>query len=147
MPTLSENKKIRFDYEIQKIFEAGLVLTGQETKSARAGGFTIKGAFVTFRGALPYLTGAQIAPYKSAGILKDYDPTASRKLLLSKKEIYYLKAKAQEAGLTIVPLKVYTKGRFIKLEIAVARGKQKFDKRTAIKKRDFAREKQKLARR
>lgn len=147
MPTLAENKKARFDYEVLETLEAGLVLTGQEAKSTRNGGVTIKGSFVTFRGNMPMLTGAQIAPYKSAGIIKDYDPTVSRKLLFSKKEIYYLKAKAQEEGLTIVPLKVYTKARFIKLEVAVARGKKTYDKREAIKKRDFEREKRQLARR
>lgn len=146
MPTLAENKKIRFDYEILNTLEAGLVLTGQETKSVRAGGLTIKGSFVTFRGTTPYLTGAQIAPYKSAGVLKDYDPTSSRRLLLSKKEIYYLKSQAQETGLTIVPLKVYTKGRFLKLEIALARGKKQYDKRAALKKREFKREARQLAR-
>lgn len=140
MPILAENKKARFDYEILKTQEAGLVLLGHETKAAKTGLINLKGAFVTFYGKDAYLTNAHIGRYPYAGPLPDYDPYRGRRLLLHKKEIDFLRGKSQEKGLTIIPLKVYTKDRFIKVEIGVARGKHKFDKRETIKKRDLQRE-------
>jgi SsrA-binding protein len=137
---LAKNKKALFDYEILEKFQAGLVLSGQEVKSAKNGQISLKGAFVTFHAGKPLLTGAHITKYKPAGDIPDYDPTRSRHLLLKKKEIRYLQGKFFEKGLTIVPLSVYTKNRFIKVEIAVARGKKTFDKREVIKKRDANRE-------
>lgn len=140
MATLADNKKIRFDYDVLETLEAGLVLSGQETKSVRNGGISLKGAFVTFRGDAAMLTNATIAPYKNAGPLPDYDTTHSRKLLLHKKQVEYLRGKMQEEGLTIVPLQVYTKARFIKVAVALCRGRKTFDKRAALKKRDTERE-------
>lgn len=137
---LAENKKAFFDYEIMDKYDAGLVLSGQEVKSAKEGQISLKGAFVTFHNGKAYITNMHINKYKPAGPLPDYDPTQSRQLLLHKKEIAYLQGKSLEKGLTIVPLKVYTKARLIKVEIAVARGKHKYDKREAIKKRDIQRE-------
>lgn len=138
--TLADNRKALHDYEILEKFQAGLVLTGQETKSIKSGHLSLKGAYVTFHGGDAYLTNAHVTKYKQAGNLKDYDPTHSRRLLLRKKEIRYLQGKLQEKGLTIVPLSVYTKNRFIKVEIAIARGKKQYDKREALKKRDTQRE-------
>ncbi|MCX6782353.1 MAG: SsrA-binding protein SmpB [Candidatus Magasanikbacteria bacterium] len=137
---LAENKKALFDYEILEKLEAGLVLRGYETKAAKAGHINLKGAYVTFHGSDALLTNAHIGLYKPAGKIEDYDPTHSRRLLLKKKEIDYLRFKSQEKGLTIVPIRVYTKQRFIKVEVAVARGKKQFDKRDAIKKRDLNKE-------
>lgn len=138
--TYSYNKKAQFDYEILDKFEAGLVLTGPEVKAARGGHVSLKGGFITFHGNQPFLTNVHISKYKFAGQLKNYDPERSRKLLLRPKEINYLKGKTQEKGLTIIPLSMYNKGRLIKLEIAVVRGKKKYDKREAIKKREIDRE-------
>lgn len=138
--SLAQNKKALFDYEILEKFQAGLVLTGPEVKSVKDGQISLKGAYVTFHNGEAYLLNAHISPYKPAGKSDSYDPTVSRHLLLHKKEIRYLQEKIQEKGLTIVPLSVYTSNRFVKVEIAVARGKQNFDKRDTIKKRDLDRE-------
>ena len=140
MPVLADNKKAKFDYEIMENYEAGLVLSGQEVKSARDGQMSLKGAFVTFHNGQAFILGSHISKYKPAGPLPEYDPDRSRRLLLRKKEIRYLQGKAQEQGLTIVPLKVYTKNRFIKVEVAVARGRHKYDKREVLKKKDLDRE-------
>ncbi len=140
MSNLADNKKALFDYEILEKIEAGLVLRGYETKAAKAGHVNLKGSFVTFHGSDAFLTNAHIGLYKPAGKINDYDPTHSRRLLLKKKEIDYLRSKSQEKGLTIVPIRVYTKQRFIKVEVAVTRGKKQFDKREVIKKRDLNKE-------
>lgn len=140
MNTLAENKKARFDYEILETLTAGISLTGQEVKSIRDGHMSLKGAFVTFHGPKALLTNAQISPYPEAGPLLGYDPLRSRTLLLHKREISYLRGKSQEQGLTIVPLKVYSNNRLIKVEIAVARGKHLYNKKEVLKKRDIQRE-------
>lgn len=137
---LAENKKALFDYEILEKYEAGLVLTGQETKSAKNGQINLKGSFITFHNGKPMATNLHISKYKPAGALPDYDPTRPREILLRKREIAYLQGKSMEKGLTIVPIRVYTKGRLIKMEVALARGKREFDKREAIKKRDLKKE-------
>lgn len=140
MPTYAVNKKARFDYEILDTYEAGLVLTGPEVKSIRAGQVKLTGAFVTFLANSARLTNAHIPKYKYAATIEDYDPDRSRVILLKKKESEKLRGKLQEKGLTIVPLSIYTKGRHIKLEIALARGKKTYDKRETIKNRDQKRE-------
>ena len=140
MSTYAKNKKAYFDYEILETLEAGLVLTGQETKSIRSGNAHMKGSFVTFHKDEAFVTNMHVGKYKYSGVLPDYVPDRSRKLLLKSKEISYLRGKSQEKGLTIVPLSLYTKGRRIKVEIGVARGKKKFDKRESLKKRDMDRE-------
>jgi SsrA-binding protein len=140
MPVYAKNKKARFDYEILETIEAGLVLTGQEVKAIRNGQAKLAGSFVTFHKGAPILTNAHISKYKHTGRLENYDPTAPRKLLLNEKEINYLRGKSQEQGLTIVPLSLYTRGSHIKLEIGVARGKKKYDKRRKIKERETKRE-------
>lgn len=140
MTTYAKNKRARFDYEILETIEAGLVLSGQEVKAVRNNQMNLAGAFVVIEGNEAFLKQAQISAYKYAGILTDYDPKRTRKLLLSKREIAYLTGKSQEKGLTIIPISVYTKGRNIKLEIGIARGKKKHDKRQAIKKREIDRE-------
>lgn len=145
MPTLAVNKKAKFDYEILETLEAGLVLSGQEVKSARQGQISLKGAYITInKNQEAYLINASISPYKMAGTLPDYDPTRSRKLLLKRKEIEYLARKLQQQGLTLVALSLYTKNRKIKLEIGLAKGKKKVDKRQDIKDRDTKRDIQRL---
>jgi SsrA-binding protein len=140
MPVLAQNKKARFDYEILETFEAGLVLFGHEVKSARGGHVSLKGSYISFRGDGLYLISSLISLYKYAGQVKDYDPNRERKLLVSKKEFGYLAGKRQEKGLTLVPIKLYTKHSFLKLEFGLARGKTQYDKRESIKKRDLDRQ-------
>lgn len=140
MKILAKNKKAYFDYEILDKIEAGLVLTGYETKAVKDGKVGLAGSFVTFLGDKPMITNMNIAKYSKAGVLPDYDPTHSRPLLLRKSQIRYLKGKSQEKGLTIVPLVVYTNNRFIKVEIAVCRGRKTYDKKEVLKKRDTDRD-------
>lgn len=140
MTTYAENKKLRFDYEILETFEAGLRLTGQEVKSIRTQSVGLKGGFVTFHNNFAYLINVHIPLYKHTAPISGYDPLQNRVLLLKKREFEYLKGKSQEKGLTIAPLSLYTKGRLIKLEIALVRGKKQYDKRETIKKRDIERE-------
>jgi SsrA-binding protein len=145
MAVLAFNKRANYDYEILEKYEAGLVLLGHEVKSVKTGHISLKGSFVTIKNIkgkkLPelYLVNAHIPLYKYAGTVKDYDPYRSRKLLLKKNEIKHLIGKKQEQGLTLVPIKIYTKREFVKLEFGIGRGKKKYDKREAIKKRDVDR--------
>lgn len=140
MMALADNRKARFDYEILEEFEAGIELLGTEVKSVRAGKISLVGAFVAVRGGEAYLVGADIPAYQPKNAPSEYDATRARKLLLSKEEIVKLADAEGTKGLTIVPLKVYSKNRFLKVGIAIARGKKEFDKRQAIKKRDTERE-------
>ncbi len=141
MPTLAINKRARFDYEIMNTYEAGIVLLGYEVKSIKTGHISLKGSFVTIKRGkkkIPeiILTNAHIPLYKSASTVADCDPDRPRKLLLHKKQIEHLVGKKSEQGLTLVPLKIYTKHNKIKLEFGVGKGKKKHDKRESIKKRD-----------
>lgn len=141
MPTLAVNKRANYDYEILERYEAGLVLFGHEVKSVKTGHISLKGAYVTLKQtgkSLPelYLINAHIPLYKKASTVKDYDPYRARKLLLRKSEIKRLVGKKQEQGLTLVPIKVYTKRSLVKLEFGLGRGKKKYDKRELIKKRE-----------
>lgn len=138
--SLANNKKALFEYEILEKIEAGVVLTGQEVKSAKLGQINLAGSYVTFYKGKAHVLNMHINKYKPAGPLPHYDPTHTRELLLHKRQIAYLQAKSAEKGLTILPLSVYTKGRLIKLEIAVARGKKLHDKRESLKKKDLKRE-------
>lgn len=141
MSIITKNKRAFYDYEILEKFEAGIVLSGQEVKSAKAGHINLTGSYVIIRGGEAFLVGAQIAPYKFAGRLPNYDPQRTRKLLLKKKELSYLTGKSQEERLTILPLSLYTKARGkIKIELGVGRGKKQFEKREIIKKKETERE-------
>ena len=137
---LVEHKKARMDYEILNEFEAGLELLGHEVKSLRGGLGKLEGSHVVVRGGEAYLVGANIPAYQSANTPKGYDAARTRRLLLNKKEIAALSGAEDQKGLTIVPLRVYNKGRTLKLGIALARGKKKFDKRATLKKRDTERD-------
>jgi len=140
MTRYADNSKAFFDYEILKRFTAGLELLGLEVKSVREGKISLRGAFVAVRGGEAFLIGADIPPYQPKNAPKEYDATGARKLLLTKVELEELRLAEATKGLTLVPLSVYNKGRFIKIDLAIARGKKKFDKRQAIKKRDVERE-------
>lgn len=140
MPTLAYNKRANFDYEIINTYEAGLVLLGHEVKSIKTGHISLKGSYVTVRHSSRtpelFLINSHIPLYKQAGAVKDYEPTRARKLLVKKNEIKYLTGKKDEQGLTLVPVKIYTKHGLIKLEFGIGRGRKKYDKRDVIKKRE-----------
>lgn len=137
---LVENKKARLNYEILEEFEAGLELHGFEVKALRAKHGKLDGAHVVVRGGEAYLVGANIPPYQPANTPKEYDPARNRRLLLTKKEVVQVGEYEEQKGLTIVPLQVYNKGKVLKVRIAAARGRKKFDKREVLKKRDTDRE-------
>lgn len=139
MANVAFNKRANFDYLITDHYEAGLVLTGAEVKSVKAGHISLKESFVTVKGGELFLTNAHITPWKHAGEIKNYDPTRSRKLLLKKSEIRRLVGKVRTEGLTLVPIAVYTKKRLLKLEFGVGKGKKKFDKREDLAKKDASR--------
>lgn len=141
MSTLAKNKKATYDYNILEEFEAGLVLSGAEVKSVKLGHLSMMGSFVSIKDNKVLLKNMHISKYKPAGDKqKSYNPDQDRKLLLNKKEIRYLQGKMTEKGLTIVPISVYTTRRLIKVKIALVKGKKKFDKRQAIKKKDIRRD-------
>lgn len=138
MKVIAKNRRANFDYDIVKKYIVGIVLSGQEVKSIRNNGVTLKGSYVTvdINGGLN-LINANISLYKFA---KDdaYDPTQTRKLLANKREIAEMKALKKE-GKTIVPLAIGLQGRLIKLEIGAGKGRKKYDKRQVIKERDIER--------
>ncbi len=137
---LIENRKARFNYELQEKLTAGIELFGFEVKSLRQKQGSLDGAYVIVRGGEAFLVNAFIPPYQPKNTPKEYDPRRHRKLLLTKKEIAELAGSESKKGLTIVPLSVYSKGRKIKVELAIARGKKKYDKRETLKRRDAERE-------
>ena len=136
MATIARNKRANFDYKILEKYEAGLVLTGQEVKSIKTGHVSFKESFVTIHNHELYLTNTYIPPYIHAGTMTNYDPTHSRKLLLKKVEIKRLIGKARTQGLTLVPIRLYTKRRLVKLEFGLGKGKKEYDKREKIRKRE-----------
>jgi len=140
MSILADNKQAFFNYELLEKLEAGLALKGWEVKSIKLGRASLRGAFIFFKADEPYLINANIPAYQNSNTPKEYSPTQSRKILLKRKEIVYLRSAVQERGLTLIPLRLYTKGDKIKVELALARGKKRFDKRATIKKRDAQRE-------
>lgn len=133
-----ENRKVRYDYEVLERFEAGIDLLGPEVKSVREGKVSLNEAFVHIRDNQAYLVNAHIHPYQNSQ--ETISPTRSRKLLLHKKEIISLASKIATSGLTLVPLALYNKGNIFKLEVGIARGKKKWDKREALKKKAMQRE-------
>jgi SsrA-binding protein len=133
---IAKNKKAFFDYEILEKIESGIVLTGGEVKSAKLGQVSLKGSYVTNIDGKFHLTGAHISAYQPMNQPSDYNVTRPRPILLQKKEIRYLIGKTKEKGLTLIPLRMYTKRNLVKLEIGLAKGKKKFDKREKIKKRE-----------
>jgi SsrA-binding protein len=137
---LIQNKKARLNFDIDEEFEAGLNLTGFEVRSLRGHRGTLEGAHITVRGGEAYVLGIHIPPYQALNTPIGYDPERHRRLLLTKKQIAHLTGVEKQKGLTIVPLSLYSKGRFLKLSIGVARGKKRHDKRETLKKRDAVRE-------
>lgn len=140
MSALIENKKARLRFSILETFSAGLELSGAEVKSLRAKQGSLEGARVVVRGGEAFLVGATIPPYQAANTKKDYDAEKTRRLLLNKKEIAELADAESKKGLTTVPLEVYNAGRYIKLRVAIVKGKGKEDRREDLKRQDAMRE-------
>lgn len=140
MKILAQNKKVLFNYQILEKFEAGISLIGQEVKSIKSGRINLAGSYVVIKNNEVFLIGANVPPYQPKNAPQDYDPERSRKLLLKKSEIKHLIGKSREKGLTLIPLKIYTKQRKIKLEFGIGKGRKKTDKRELIKKRETERE-------
>ncbi|MFN2626979.1 MAG: SsrA-binding protein SmpB [Mycobacteriales bacterium] len=136
---VAQNKKARHDYAIQDVFEAGLVLTGTEVKSLRAGRASLTDAYASVKDGEAWLLGAHIPEY-TQGTWTNHEPRRARKLLLHRDEIAKLIGKTKEGGLTLVPLQLYFKDGRAKVEIALARGKRSYDKRQDMATRDAARE-------
>lgn len=144
--SIADNKKAFHDYFIEEKFEAGLALEGWEVKAIRAGRVQLKEAYVVVKSAEVYLIGCHISPLLAASTHIHPDPTRSRKLLLRAEEIRKLIGKTERAGFTLVPLDMhFSKGR-IKLQIGLAKGKKEYDKRAAVKEREWQREKQQIVR-
>ena len=139
---LIQHKKARLNYEILEEFEAGIELLGHEVKSLRGKHGKLEGSHIIVRGGEAYIVGMSIPPYQPKNTAKDYDPERSRRLLLTKKELAELSGAEGQKGLTIVPLSVYNKAQKLKVRVAIARGRKKYDKRDVLKKRDTEREMQ-----
>lgn len=136
---IANNRKARHDYHIDDTLEAGIVLTGSEIKSIRAGQINLRDSFATIRNGEAWLMNAHISPYKQAS-RQNHEPKRERKLLLHRREIDRLTGKLQEKGLTLVPLKVYLKNGRAKVELGLARGKKTYDKRQTLRERDDRRQ-------
>ena len=140
MSTLAINKRARFDYELLEHFEGGLALTGAEVKAVKQGSVDMKGSFLSIEKNELWIKNMYIGKYAPAGAQAGYKEKRNRKVLVHRRQIKSLIGKKQAQGLTIVPIRVYTKGNLVKLEFAVARGKRKYEKRESIKKRDLDRQ-------
>lgn len=140
MPEFAFNRKALYDYEILEKYEAGLVLNGHEVKSVKTGHMSLQGSYVLIRGNEAYLLNATISPFQPKNAPQDYDAGRTRKLLLHKHEIQGLIGKTKQKGLTLVPIRAYTKQRRLKLEFGLGRGKRAADKRQKIIKQEAKRE-------
>ena len=136
---IAENRRARHDYQFLERIEAGIALTGTEVKSLRAGHVTLQSAFAELREGEVYLVGAHIGEY-AQGNLQNHDPDRDRKLLLHRREIDSLLGKVRERGLTLVPTRLYFKDGRVKVELALARGKEARDKRRDLAERDARRQ-------
>lgn len=139
MKVLAQNRKARFEYEFLERLVAGIALTGSEVKSVREGRVNLQDGYVVFEGGEAFLVNVHISPYANAGYA-GHDPLRPRKLLLHKQEIKRLAGKVQEKGLTLIPLAIGLEGNWIKVELALAKGKKIHDKRETLKRRELDRE-------
>ncbi len=142
--TIALNRKAKFDYHLEQKYEAGMVLEGWEVKSMRAGRVQLKESYVIIRNGELFLFGAHISPLTSTSTHNVADPTRMRKLLLNRREISHLIGSVEREGYTLVPVALYWKRGRAKLEIALAKGKKQHDKRSAIKEREWKRDKERL---
>lgn len=138
MKIVCQNRKAYHDYTIEETIEAGMHLLGTEVKSLRQGKANIKDSYVVIKDSEVFLLNCHISPY-SHGNIMNHDPLRTRKLLLHRKEIERLKGKTQQKGYTLIPLKLYFKGPFAKVEVGFAKGKRKYEKRDAIREREAKR--------
>ncbi len=139
MKLLAKHKRATFDYELTERLVAGLVLSGDEVKSIKAGHASLKGSFIALRAGEAYLMGAHITPYAHAAHPDRLDPTRVRKLLLHRRQLDTL-IQHKQAGLSIVPTALLLERSLVKLEVGIGRGKKRYDKRQTIKARDTARD-------
>jgi len=140
MKTLVKNQKVYFNYEITDKYNAGVELLGFEVKSIKQGKGNMEGSYIIIRGGEAFLIGLDVPPFQQSNTPEGYDSKRNRRLLLNKKELVILAEIEKEKGLTLVPISLYNNGRRIKLELGVAKGKKKFDKRQTIKKRESDKE-------
>ncbi len=135
MKVITQNKKARFEYQIEDTFEAGIVLKGTEIKSIRNGKVNINEAYIDLKNDELYIIGMHVSKYLESSIF-NHDEKRDRKLLMHKNEILRLKTRKEKEGYTLIPLKVYFNKALVKVEIAVAKGKKLHDKRQALKEKD-----------
>ena len=133
---ISDNRLARFNYHIIETYEAGVALQGTEVKSIREGKVNLRDGYALIRNNEAWLLNIHISPYQKAGDFFNHEPRRSRKLLLHKQEIRKLIGKVEQQGLTLVPLRMYYKRGWVKVDIALAQGKKLYDKRETIKRRD-----------
>jgi len=138
--TVADNRRAFYDYSIDDRVEAGIALTGSEIKSIRAGKVNLREGYARIERGEAWLLGVHISPWSHAGSTTQHEPLRKRKLLLHRAQLIALGTKAAQRGSTLVPLRMYLKGGKAKVELALARGKRKYDKREAIKKREMTRE-------
>jgi SsrA-binding protein len=139
---IADNRQARFQYEILETYEAGIQLMGTEVKSIRAGKTNLKDGFATIRNGEAFLMNVHISPHSTTRELFNHEPRRTRKLLMNRDEIRKLTARVDQDGLTLVPLKMYLKRGWVKIDIALARGKKLHDKREATRKREDQRDMQ-----
>jgi SsrA-binding protein len=139
MKIVCQNRKAFHDYSIEETFEAGIQLVGTEVKSLRDGRANLKDSYVLVKNTELFLLSCHISPY-SHGNIMNHDPLRTRKLLMHRKEIERIGGKMQQKGFTLIPLKIYFKGPFVKIEIGLAKGKRTYEKRESIKEREAKRD-------
>ena len=137
---IADNRKARHDYFIEETYEAGIVLTGTEIKSVRRGHVQLRGSYARIQDDEVWLYDAHISPYEESGAYFNHEPMRTRKLLLHRREIRKLRTKLATKGLTLVPLRIYLRGRRAKIELGLAQGKKLYDKRATIADRDAKRQ-------
>lgn len=137
---VADNRKARHDYSIEESFEAGLALTGSEIKSVRIGRVNLRGSYARVENGEVTMYDAHISPYEQSGTIFNHEPTRPRKLLLHRREISRIAGLVDRQGYTLVPLRVYFKGRRAKIELGLAKGKKLYDKREDIAKREAQRD-------
>ena len=137
---ISDNRQARYLYEILETFEAGIELVGTEVKSIRAGKVNLRDGYALIRNGEALLINVHISPYQASGQYFNHDPRRTRKLLLHRREISKLVGKLEQQGLTLVPLKMYFKGSWVKVSLGLGKGKKLHDKRETLKRRQDQRE-------
>ncbi|MBR8831235.1 MAG: SsrA-binding protein [Chroococcopsis gigantea SAG 12.99] len=144
---ITDNRQVRFLYEILETYEAGIQLVGTEVKSIRAGKVNLRDGYVLIRGGEAWMINVHISPYEDSSQYFNHDPRRTRKLLLKKKEITKLIGQVEQKGLTLVPMKMYFKDSYVKVSVGLGKGKKLHDKREDMKRRDDQRDMQRAMKR